>query len=153
MKRDNLARSQLNNTLEKFKPILGISVPPKGWIRAIRNALGMSARQLANRMGVSQQRTAMIEKDEISGSLTLKTMMKVAESLNCAFVYGFVPNTSLDQTIRDQARKMAEKRLSRASQTMKLEDQALSNMENREVLSNMVDELVDSSPKTIWNDM
>lgn len=43
-------------------------VPVKGWIRAIREALGMSGRQLAQRLKVSQPRIPRLEQDELTGS-------------------------------------------------------------------------------------
>ncbi len=112
MKR-KLVRQQLDTTLGKFRPLLDISTPPKGWIRAIRDALGMSGRQLANRVGVTKQRTALIEKQELAGTATLKTLRRIAESLDCVLVYGFVPRNSLEETIRNRALRVARTRLAR----------------------------------------
>ena len=69
-KNKKLIREQLQMTLVKFKQLFNISIPPKGWIRAVRNALGMSGRQLAERMGVTKQRTSFIEMQEIDGTVT-----------------------------------------------------------------------------------
>ena len=151
-KNKRLVREQLDNTLHKFHSLLEISKPPKGWIRAIRDALGMNGRQLADRLNVTRQRAALIERDEMNGSATLKTMRRIAECLDCVFVYGFVPRTSIEQTVRDRARQVAMKRFSRVSQTMKLEDQALSKSEEEKALSDMIEELVDTLPSTLWNE-
>lgn len=151
MNKKKLVREQLDASLQRLSPLHGVSPPPKGWIRAIRNALGMTARQLASRLGVAQQAVARIEKDELTGSVTIKTMRRIAECLDCEFVCGFVPRSSLESTIRKQAWKLASKRLARASQTMALEDQALSANENEKVLSEMVDELVDTLPPDLWD--
>jgi predicted DNA-binding mobile mystery protein A len=56
------------------------SPPVKGWIRAIREALGMSGTQLANRLKVSQPRIPRLEQDELSGVVSLKTMRQAAEA-------------------------------------------------------------------------
>ena len=77
-----LMREQLEKTLRKFEPLKNSSPPVKGWIRAIRDALGMNGRQLADRLGEHRSRTKQIEKQELTGSLTLKTMRKTAESLD-----------------------------------------------------------------------
>ena len=151
-KNKKLVREQLQMTLVKFKQLLNISIPPKGWIRAVRNALGMSGRQLAERMGVTKQRTSFIEMQEIDGTVTLNTMRKAAEALDCVFVYSLVTRTSLEQTIRNRAKQVATKRLARASHTMGLENQALSKKENKEILSNMIEEIMDELPSSLWDE-
>jgi predicted DNA-binding mobile mystery protein A len=151
-KNKKLVREQLQMTLAKFKQLLNISIPSKGWIRAVRNALGMSGRQLAERMGVTKQRTSFIEMQEIDGTVTFKTMRKAAEALDCVFVYSLVTRTSLEQTIRNRAKQVATKRLARASHTMGLENQALGEKENKEILSNMIEEIMDELPSSLWDE-
>ncbi|MBU4211493.1 MAG: mobile mystery protein A [Verrucomicrobia bacterium] len=152
MNKKKLIREQLEVSLQRLTSLRGVSPPPKGWVRAIRNALGMTAKQLAGTLGIAQQAVARIEKDELSGSVTIKTMRRVAECLDCVFVCGFVPRSSLETSLRKQAQKFATKRLAQASQTMTLEDQALSTKENEKVLSEMVDELVNTLPSNLWNE-
>ena len=151
MNKKKLIREQLDASLQRLRPLLDVTAPPKGWIRAIRDALGMTAKQLANRLGVAQQAVARIEKEELAGSVTIKTMRRIAECLDCVFVYGFVPRTSLEETVARQAKKVAAQRLSQASQTMSLENQALSRKENEQALSDLVDELIRTSPSNLWN--
>ena len=150
--KSKLVRTQLQTTLARFHPLLDASIPSRGWIRAIRDALGMSGRQLAGRVGVSKQRASFIEKQELDGSATLKTLRKTAEALDCVFVYGFVPRISLEETVRRQAELVASKRLARASHTMSLEDQSLREKENQEILSGMIEELVDTQLKNLWDE-
>ncbi len=149
---NKLVRDQLQVTLAKFQPLLAISIPSRGWIRAIRNALGMSGRQLAERMNVTKQRTSFIEKQEIDGSVTLKTLRRTAEALDCVFVYALVPRTSIEEIIRSQARRVMIRRLSRASHTMKLENQTLGRAESREILSDMIEEVMDELPSNLWDE-
>lgn len=151
MDNKKLIREQLEMSLQRLAPLRNVNTPAKGWVRAIRNALGMTARQLAGRLDIAQQAVARIEKDELSGSVAIKTMRRIAEGLDCVFVYGFVPRISLEVTLRKQAQKLAAKRLARASQTMSMEDQALSTKENEKVMSEMVDELVDTLPSNLWD--
>ena len=152
MNKKKLIREQLEASLQKFKPLRAVNIPKKGWIRAIRDGLGMTARQLANRLGIAQQAVARIEKDELTGSVTIKTMKRVSECLDCVFVYGFVPYSNLEDTIRKQAQVIATKRLTQASQTMLLENQMLSNEENKKVFEQMVDELVNTLPSYFWDE-
>ena len=152
IKKKKLIRQQLEATLQNFRSLLDISMPPKGWARAVRDALGMNGRQLADRLDVTRQRAAIIEKDELAGSVTLKSMRRVAECLDCAFVYAFVPRTSLEQTLREQATRVAKNRLTRVSHTMRLENQQLSDNDQEKALSDMVEELVDTLPSTLWDE-
>jgi predicted DNA-binding mobile mystery protein A len=151
MNRKKLIRKQLDASLQRFSPLLDVTAPPKGWIRAIRDALGMTAKQLANRLGVAQQAVARIEKQELDGSVTIKTMRRIAECLDCVFVYGFLPRTSLEETVTRQAKKVALMRLARVSQTMSLENQALNRREHEDALTDLVDELVRAPSSTLWN--
>jgi predicted DNA-binding mobile mystery protein A len=119
-------------------------------VRAIREALGMSGKQLASRLNVSQPRIPRLEQDEVSGVVSLKTMRQAAEALDCVFVYAIVPRTSLEETVRTQARKVAETRAQRVSHTMLLEAQNLSAEEQRASLDAAVEELVREMPKELW---
>ena len=151
MNKRKLIREQLDASLQRLGPLLDITAPPKGWIRAIRDALGMTARQLANRLGVAQQAVARIEKEELAGSVTIKTMRRIAGCLDCVFVYGFVPRTSLEEAVARQAEKVAAERIAIASQTMGLENQALSRRENEQALLELVNELTRTLPSNLWN--
>lgn len=152
MNKKRLIREQLDASLRRFGPLRGANPPPKGWIRAIRDALGMSARQLAGRLGVAQQAVARIERDELSGSVTIRTMRRIAEGLDCVFVCGFVPRSSLEATLRKQAERLAAKRLAQASQTMRLEGQGLGAKEDKRVLAEMVGDLVETLPSDLWSE-
>jgi len=150
MNKKKLIREQMEATLGKYRILCKVDPPVKGWIRAIRDALGMSSRQMAVRMGVTQQSVSRIEKDELSGSLTIKTMRKSAEALDCVFVYAFVPRQSLRATLHSQAVIYAKKQLDLVSQTMSLEAQSLSPAENRMILENMVERIVSQPPSNLW---
>jgi predicted DNA-binding mobile mystery protein A len=103
------------------------------------------------RSGDDSQAVARIEKEELDGSVTIKTMRRIAECLDCVFVYGFLPRTSLEETVTRQAKKVALMRLARVSQTMSLENQALNRREHEDALTDLVDELVRAPPSTLWN--
>ncbi len=152
MKEKKLIIKQLDKSLQRFRPLRGTFPPRKGWIKIIRKALGMSARQLAVRLGVSQQRVAQIEKQELDSSLTIKAMHRVAEQLDCQFVYGFIPNSSLKMTVYNRVRQVALRRIAHVSHTMSLEDQALSKNENEEFLSDIIEELVNDPPANLWDE-
>jgi predicted DNA-binding mobile mystery protein A len=116
-KRLDARLAQLN---DEHKRLL---VPPKGWIRAIRDALGMSGVQLAKRLKVSPQTVEAMEKSEAAGTIQLNTLKRAAEALDCTLVYALIPRTSLESTVKNRARQIANAALARVSHTMKLEDQ------------------------------
>ena len=66
--------------------------PPRGWLRAIRDALGMTMQQYAGRLGVSQPRIIALEKSEVEDTVTLGTLRRAAAALDCQLVYAVVPN-------------------------------------------------------------
>ncbi|OEU75189.1 MAG: DNA-binding protein [Desulfuromonadales bacterium C00003068] len=149
-KHRKIMREQLEVTFAHLSNIKGLQPPVKGWLRSIREALGMSGKQLGARMGVSQPRVVQLEKDEVSGAVTMKTMRQAAEAMDCVFVYAVVPRASLKETIRNQAYKVAERRLSRTAHTMLLEDQQVSSEERRKMLESKIDDLVREIPRDFW---
>ncbi|MDH3975049.1 MAG: mobile mystery protein A [Deltaproteobacteria bacterium] len=149
--RKRLVREQLEKTLSQFAGLKSVSLPPKGWIRAIREALGMSGANFADRLGVKPPRITKLEKDELSGSVTIKSMRQAAEALDAVFVYALVPRESLESTVRRQAERVAGMRLDRVSHSMRLEDQQLSDEEMKKALNEAVEELIRTMPKDLWS--
>ena len=119
------ARQRLDERLALLKPENRLTPPPKGWIRAIRDALGMTGPQLAARLKITPQSVTDIEKSEASGSIQLKTLHRAAEALDCTLVYALVPKTSLEGAVQARARRIALKDLRRVAHTMKLENQGV----------------------------
>ena len=68
-----------------------LTLPPEGWLRTMRKALGMSGAQLARKMGVTRALISQAESNEVSGGVTIKTMQKMAEAMGCRFVYAVLP--------------------------------------------------------------
>lgn len=124
---DNRARLARKNLDKRLSPLRAdrIVTPSRGWTKAIREALGMTTRQLAERMGVAPSRVTTIEKAEATGAITLKTLRETAEALDCQFVYAFVPNKALDDILYDQAERKVRNELVHLNHTMRLENQAL----------------------------
>lgn len=147
-----LVLDQLDRTFEALRPLQTLSRPAKGWVRAVRDALGMSGRQLAERLGLTKGRISAIEQDEVAGNVTLKTMQRVAEGMDCVFVYAIVPRTSLRDIVRARAEHVANARLKRTTQTMLLENQALSRIEERNAWEAEVERLMQTLPRSFWDD-
>jgi predicted DNA-binding mobile mystery protein A len=132
----------LNDELER------LLVPPKGWVRAIRDALGMSGVQLAKRLKVSPQTVEAMEKSEASGTIQLNTLKRAAEALDCTLVYALIPKTSLEDTVRNRARRIATTALARVSHTMRLEDQDTGPGELEARMEDYIRHLKD---RDLWN--
>ena len=96
-KSSHLKRMQLADTLRRY-PSSDSALPPRGgWIRAIREALGMTQVQLAARLGVSRQSVQDLEKAEANRRITLDSLDRLAHAMGCRVVYGIVPKDgSLD---------------------------------------------------------
>ncbi len=133
-----IARQRLDGRLSAFRPERRFAVPPKGWIRAIRDALGMSALQLSMRLGVKPQSIAGLEKSEASGTIQLATLRKAAAALDCTLVYALVPSSSLEDAVQTRARAIASRELARIGHTMDLEAQGLSKAEREAQIEDYV---------------
>ncbi len=150
MKAMNRALSALDLRLLPLRSWVS-SRPPRGWLRAIRDALGMTTAQYAARLGVSQPRISALEKSEAEETVTLATLRRAAEALDCQLVYAIVPNQSLTQTQRERAILVAEKQLARTGHTMRLEDQGLSVNNMARERDRLVDELLRGDPRRLWD--
>jgi predicted DNA-binding mobile mystery protein A len=143
-------REQLEVTLQELTPLKG-KRPFKGWIRTLREALGMSGRQLAERIQVEPSRIAEMEKAESHGNITLKSLRRAAEAMGCEVVYAFVPKTSLETSMRQQAEKAAKRKLDSVAHTMRMEDQGLSEKENARQVSKLAEEWAENPPRWLWD--
>ena len=146
-----LTRQQLDDTLARFDPVFDLEAPSKGWIRTIRGAIGMSGRQLAGRLGLSKQSVARMEKDETRGALSIKTLRRVAESLDCVLVYGIVPRTSLEKIVHGRAEKIVSERLDNTNETVRDENEVLDPAGHEEIIWGMIEDLVDKMPPDFWD--
>ena len=124
-KMNDLALSQVEKRLaflRKSKEHASIST---GWIRLIREAMGMTLKDLAKRADLSVPTVSQSEKREIEGKVTLTTLNKLADALECELVYSLVPKKTIKKTIEDSARKKAAECLDEAGLHMKIEAQGV----------------------------
>jgi predicted DNA-binding mobile mystery protein A len=146
------ARRQLTKRLSLIPDTNSLARPPRGWVRAIREALGMTTAQLAKRLDVSQPRVVEIEKAEAKGAITLDSLERAAQALNCRLVYALVPNKPLDELVEERARLLAEKRLASARHTMALEAQGVDMSDEQEQFKRLVRQLFEQSGSALWED-
>jgi len=117
------ARQMLDQRLLQLPPVSEFAPPHAGWIRAIRDALGMSVAELGARMGVTGASVSQIEENEREGGIRLSTLRRYAEALDCTLVYALVPRESLDRIVSTRAEQILKDLQRNAGQTMRLEAQ------------------------------
>lgn len=144
-----MARTSLDRRTILLRDTATMAPPSGGWIRSVREALGMSATQFAQRLGVARQTAQEQEQSEIDGSIGVMNLRRAAEALDCQLIYAFVPKTSLEDLVRTQARRVASAELSRVDQTMLLEGQRVDQPEADERLLERIEELIGS--RQLWN--
>ena len=143
------ARHRLDERLSQIRLESQWAPPPKGWIRAIRDALGMTRQQFADRMNIRPQSVGDLEKSEATGSIQLKTLQRSAEALGCTLVYALVPKTSLEEMVRARALQIAIRDLQRVSHTMKLEGQDLGGADQEERVETYIRDVL--KERDLWN--
>jgi len=145
-----LIREQLDKRLFPLKDFAAAAIPQTGWVKALREALGMSAYQLGKRSGLDQSRISRLENAEKKGNLKLSSLRKIAKGLKMRLVYGFVPEGSLEEMMRAQAKAIAIKSMERLDSTMNLEQQGLSQEEKQKALEDMIMKILLDQPKDFW---
>ena len=146
--RASQSRRELDRRLERLDLDALRSRPHRGWVRAVRSALGMSQDALAARMGVSHTAIAHLESAELAGGVTLTTLGRVAAALDCTLVYALVPNTTLEDTLLREARRGAAERRGYVSSTMALEAQGIDERRRGDQLEAIAREMVANG--TVW---
>jgi predicted DNA-binding mobile mystery protein A len=152
MGKKSLQLQQLNSKMLGFASLKQVAMPPTGWIKAIRTAIGMSMQQLGNKLNVSKQGVMDIEKREKNGSITIKSLREIARAMDMQLVYGFVPNDgSLDALIEKRATELATQIVMRTANTMKLEDQANSKKRIETAIRERAAAIKNEMPKILWD--
>jgi predicted DNA-binding mobile mystery protein A len=152
MRNNKLQFQQLNEKMLQLAGMQHVIVPPTGWIKAIRNGIGMSMEQLGKKLSITKQGVMDIEKREKEGAITIKSMQEIAKAIDMQFVYGFVPVAgSLDQMVEMRALEMARKIVQRTSTTMKLEDQVNSKERIEKAIKERAAEIINKTPKILWD--
>ena len=146
------AKRQYSRILDQAaRQLADLKAPPKGWISTMREALGMSAPELARRLGVTKPAIYQAERNERKGGVTLQHMEKLAEAMGGRFVYAIVPRESVESVLRAQAREKAEQIVRRASAHMALEKQSLSSKQTQSEIERLSDELLRERPSDFWD--
>lgn len=135
------SRQLLDGHFDEWQQLRGLARPPKGWIRAIREALGMSAAALGGQLGVTPGAVTRLEQSEAADRIQLDTLRRTADALGCDLVYLLVPRRPLTTVVRERARQLAHAQIAAVEQNMRLEDQATGA--TKEMEDQLTEELVE----------
>ena len=115
-------RAQLDRLFQTLKGQLSPR-PKKGWIAEIRTLLMMTTYQLARRVGVAQSVISNFEKSERDNTITLQSLRKVADALECELHYFLIPKKGLEHELYERAEKLHAENEKRLEHHMRLEGQ------------------------------
>lgn len=146
----DLQLQQMDALLASWKAAQLSARPRSGWVRAIRESLGMSAAAFARRLGMTHAGVRKLESAEASDAITLASLRKLAEALDCELQYALVPRTSLRQHVQDRAQAVAKERLSPISHSMALEQQAVQEPLSKLQLELAINALLAGSRRALW---
>ena len=148
-----LVRDELDRRLAPLRRARLVR-PRRGWVYAVREALGMNGRQLSERLGIARSHLAHIEDAEVRGAATLHTLEKAADALGCDLVYAFVPRyrKTLEVMVHARAREVAERIVGRVATTMALEAQGVDRAFRKKEVDRVAADLVRTLRKHLWDE-
>ncbi|QEE30694.1 transcriptional regulator [Terriglobus albidus] len=130
--KENFRRLRAQQIDRMVQPLRSVSLPrpPRGWIRALREAMGVSSSELARRLKANRSLASQQEKAEVGDRITLRSLRACANALDCDLVYAFVPRgATIEETLAARAHAAASLTVRRVEHSMALEDQASGNVE------------------------
>jgi predicted DNA-binding mobile mystery protein A len=149
--KSRLKRLQLADALRAYPAPDAVAVPRGGWLRALREALGMTQGQLGGRAGISRQSVQDFERAEADRRITLESLDKLARAMGCRLSYALVPeNGSIDGLRERQALALADALMQPAHHSMKLEAQGVADAERERQRRLLADALLNGSPRKLW---
>ncbi|RKP59015.1 mobile mystery protein A [Pararobbsia silviterrae] len=145
-----LRLEQVQASASAYSDLTGRRPPPRGWLKAIRESLGLTERQQADRLGVTGSALHKSETAEAEERITLGQLRKLANGLDCELVYALVPRKPLTQVVEDRARSIALQEVSGVAHTMSLEDQRPATERLRKQVEQRTAELLRGRWSDLW---
>ncbi|HVU18768.1 MAG TPA: helix-turn-helix domain-containing protein [Candidatus Didemnitutus sp.] len=128
---NSIVRKGLDERLSVLQGAKAAAVrPARGWLRAVRQAIGARQEAIAKRMAVQRQSYARLETSEAKGAISLNSLQKAAEAMDCDVVYYLVPRAIVAKNYAELAQKHDPKfkHLQASEHSMALEDQAVGDL-------------------------
>lgn len=143
---------QLDATLSRWRAADLPSRPPSGWLKVIREALGMTATYQAKMLGVTTSTVTRLETSEADDTISLNTLRRAAEALGCELHYALVPKKTLADTLEARATALARQQMAAISHSMVLEAQATSRETVDAQTRALAESLLKGSRRTLWRE-
>jgi predicted DNA-binding mobile mystery protein A len=148
-------RQALDLRLQKWHSTTSDPIPRRGWLRAIRESLGITARQLASRTGTDMASVLRLEEREVKQTASLQALEKAARAMGCKLVYAIVPESSagnsLEKLLEEKALATAREISKSVGHSMRLEKQGVAPKETESQIQNLANELKQNLDSKIWN--
>lgn len=123
---------QLERALSAYQNARQSPKPRSGWLSAIREARGITLRQVATTLAVTPQAVQRLQVSEANESISLRRLRETAEAMGCELVYALLPRDGkLTDAAEERERQRAAERVIAAEHTMLLEDQAAGEVQKR----------------------
>ena len=147
---NNLRVEQLQATVKAYRVLLAKRAPSRGWLKEIREAIGRTERQQAERLGISGSTLHKSEQSEADERITLGQLRKLADGLDCELVYALVPRKPLTEVVRDRAKQLAKEEVYGVAHTMSLEDQRPTDARIQKQVARRAEELLRGKWSDLW---
>ena len=86
-----LLRKKLDKEMRYYRLAGRDQNPTSGLLRAVRQALKVRLKEVAGRLGVGESNVFEMEEREEKGTITLRSLGRMAEAMGCKVVYGIIP--------------------------------------------------------------
>ena len=143
---------QLDATLSRWRAADLPSRPASGWLKVIREALGMTATYQAKMLGVTTSTVTRLETSEADDTISLGTLRRAAEALGCELQYALVPKKTLANTLEARAAALARQQMAAISHSMALEAQATSPETVEAQTRALAESLLKGSRRALWRE-
>ena len=147
---NHLRLEQLQAALKAYQLLLAKQAPPRGWLKEIREALGRTERQQAERLGVAGSTLHKSEQSEAQERITLGQLRKLADGLDCELVYALIPRKPLTEVVQDRAKQLAREEVYGVAHTMSLEDQRPTDERIKKQVARRAEELLRGKWSDLW---
>jgi len=146
----HLRVEQLQAALKAYEILLTKRAPSRGWLKEIREALGRTERQQAQRLGISGSTLHKSEQSEAEERISLGQLRKLADGLDCELVYALVPRRPLPEVVQDRAKQLAKEEVFGVAHTMGLEDQRPTDERIQKQVARRAEELLRGKWSNLW---